>query len=244
MTVGQFNNDRQSFMQGESVAGAAKGRHVTRRARTEEAREGRRAAILAAAAAALAEEGFEAVSMNGLAERAGLAKGTLYLYFRTREEVFVALFLDSLAGFAHRVEAGLHAGQSDEDAVAALVAAAEADPAYLALTARLGAVIEQNLPPEVLFAAKREIMARFRELTAQLGASFGLGGEAAPVFGLSAMVALHGAAAASAVAPPKGVELPPDVAEIFAISRFRPLATVALATALAGARAIDARRQG
>ncbi|MDH3262460.1 MAG: TetR/AcrR family transcriptional regulator [Paracoccaceae bacterium] len=228
-------------MQGESVGESAKARNVTRRARTDEAREDRRAAILAAAAAALAEEGFEAVSMNGLAERAGLAKGTLYLYFRTREEVFLALFLERLAGFAGRVESGCRPGQGDEEAVASLVAAAEADPILLALMARLGAVIEQNLPAEVLFAAKRETMARFRAFSARLAAACGLGEEAESAFGLSAMVALQGAAGASAVAPPGGVELPADIAEIFAMSQFRPLATVALATALAGARAIDAR---
>jgi AcrR family transcriptional regulator len=62
-----------------------------RRARSDTAKAARTAAILDAAAALFDEQGFHAINMAAVAERAGLAKGTLYLYFRTKEELFLAL---------------------------------------------------------------------------------------------------------------------------------------------------------
>ncbi|MEQ9689217.1 MAG: TetR/AcrR family transcriptional regulator, partial [Bauldia litoralis] len=100
-----------------------------RRARTADQKQDRRAAILVAAIACTRESGFDGVTMSGLAKRAGLAKGTLYLYFETREEVFLALYLDALAAWAARI-AGFGAGAVTPLAAAdALAVARAAEPA-------------------------------------------------------------------------------------------------------------------
>lgn len=51
----------------------------------------RRTAIVRAAEALLHRDPAARFSVEALARRAGLAKGTVYLYFRTREEVLLAL---------------------------------------------------------------------------------------------------------------------------------------------------------
>jgi len=53
--------------------------------------EARRQAILKAALAVFAERGFEAARLDDVAARAGVAKGTLYLYFEHKEALFEAL---------------------------------------------------------------------------------------------------------------------------------------------------------
>jgi AcrR family transcriptional regulator len=53
--------------------------------------EARRQAILDAALAVFAERGFEAARLEDVAARAGVAKGTLYLYFRDKEALFEEL---------------------------------------------------------------------------------------------------------------------------------------------------------
>lgn len=60
-------------------------------ARRAREREGRRQAILAAARALFTEQGIDPTSVDSIAARAELAKGTFYLYFKSKEEVLVAL---------------------------------------------------------------------------------------------------------------------------------------------------------
>ena len=81
------------------------------KARTIQDKEARRQAILGAAAVRFERERFEAMTMAQLAEDAGLAKGTVYLYFRTKEEVFLALAEESLELFFRSLDAGLASGR-------------------------------------------------------------------------------------------------------------------------------------
>src|ERR1700735_1924142 len=69
---------------------------VLRRAMTAALKETRKDAILATAQKLFCEEPFASITMSTIATGAGLAKGTLYLYFRTREEIFLALFAREL----------------------------------------------------------------------------------------------------------------------------------------------------
>ena len=65
---------------------------INQRARSAEQKALRREAVLEAAEAYFLEVGYEAFSMAQLAKKAGLVKGTLYLYFKTREELFMTLY--------------------------------------------------------------------------------------------------------------------------------------------------------
>ncbi len=56
--------------------------------RRERAKQAKQAAILEAARNLFNERGFQAACMEDIAERAGLAKGTVYLYFRGKEALF------------------------------------------------------------------------------------------------------------------------------------------------------------
>jgi AcrR family transcriptional regulator len=69
---------------------------MRRRARNEDDKRERRAALVAAALATFDETSYEAVTMTSVAVRAGLAKGTLYLYFGTKEDLFLSVVEDRL----------------------------------------------------------------------------------------------------------------------------------------------------
>src|SRR4051794_22095326 len=58
----------------------------TRRKRKQP--ETRRADIISAALRLFAAKGFAATRLDDVAEAAGIAKGTVYLYFETKEELF------------------------------------------------------------------------------------------------------------------------------------------------------------
>jgi AcrR family transcriptional regulator len=55
-------------------------------------RDQREEEILEAAAAVFAERGFRASRIDDVAARAGLGKGTIYEYFRSKEDLFLRLF--------------------------------------------------------------------------------------------------------------------------------------------------------
>jgi AcrR family transcriptional regulator len=72
--------------------------------RADAARNRRR--LLATAREMLAERGPDTVTMDGLAERAGLGKGTVFRRFGTRAGIFAALLDDDEQDFQQQVLAG------------------------------------------------------------------------------------------------------------------------------------------
>jgi AcrR family transcriptional regulator len=78
--------------------------------RRKEARPGE---ILAAALEAFVERGYAATKLEDVARRAGITKGTMYLYFATKADLFEAVVRgggsDARVGRAHGQE---HRGSS------------------------------------------------------------------------------------------------------------------------------------
>ncbi len=70
-----------------------------------ERRAARREAILAAALDEFAERGFEGARLDDVARRAGIAKGTIYLYFADKETLFQELIRSALSPFVATIEA-------------------------------------------------------------------------------------------------------------------------------------------
>jgi AcrR family transcriptional regulator len=68
-------------------------------------KEARPDEILAAALASFAERGFAATRLEDVAARAGISKGTLYLYFKGKEELFEAVVRATLLPNIARLEA-------------------------------------------------------------------------------------------------------------------------------------------
>jgi AcrR family transcriptional regulator len=58
-----------------------------------------RARILRAALDEFSENGFHQATIDSIAERAGIAKGTVYRYFKTKDELFNALKEDTMSEF-------------------------------------------------------------------------------------------------------------------------------------------------
>ena len=77
----------------------------------------RRAAIAAAAADAIAEEGIEAVTMKGIAARAGVTTGAVTHYFDDKDDVILAALLFVDTAMRTRLEFALERGESLVDAL-------------------------------------------------------------------------------------------------------------------------------
>lgn len=90
--------------------------------------------ILDAALAAFAEKGFNAARMEDIAARAGVSKGTVYLYFESKQDMFRAL-----------VREGMAANLQSAGAMAARHADHSADLLRLFLTTTVGAILNSPL---------------------------------------------------------------------------------------------------
>jgi len=85
-------------------AGRTPRRHSAARPRAERQAQ-RREAILSAALDEFAARGFAATRLDDVARRAGVAKGTIYLYFRDKESLFQDLVRAMLSPIIARLEA-------------------------------------------------------------------------------------------------------------------------------------------
>lgn len=133
------------------------------RARQGHQKRARRAAILAAALATLQDTPYQDLTMTQVAARAGLVKGTLYLYFTTKEELFLELLRDQLHGWFWDLEAGLELlpRRSRLEAAARLVAdSAAARPLLRTLLGVLPGTLERNLSAQTIQAFQHEWTAR------------------------------------------------------------------------------------
>ena len=133
-----------------------------RRAMSSRQKAQRRQAILDVAWVEFAARPYAAILMAEVAAAAGLAKGTLYLYFPTKEALFLAVLEAQLAAWFDAVDASLDAGAVlTATAVAdVLCATLEARPGLARLLALLHGVLEANVDRATALAFKRFLLAR------------------------------------------------------------------------------------
>lgn len=86
-------------------------------------RERKRRQILEAASRIFAERDYHAVSMDQVARRARVGKGTLYRYFDSKEDLFLALLDSALVLLTERLEQEEKAGLSPDQTLSRMVGA-------------------------------------------------------------------------------------------------------------------------
>lgn len=139
------------------------------RARNEEDKLERRQAILDAGLELWNETSYGDFTMSAVAEKAGVVKGTLYLYFETKEQLFLALISELLVDYFDEVDARLEEGGrwSKSRVVQILSDAFGGRDAFTRMLTVLGNICEHNVSYEQLVAFKRLTLERFTR-TAEL----------------------------------------------------------------------------
>jgi AcrR family transcriptional regulator len=136
------------------------------RARSDDAKRARRQFILSTADQLLRHEGFDAFTMNKLAAATDLAKGTLYLYFATREELVLALYTDLQDGWIHRfIASEKQMVTLDYDVLCVrFYHSFVADALLVDLAARVTSGLEPHVPLVAWVAAKQAQMRSAKRL--------------------------------------------------------------------------------
>lgn len=118
----------------------------------------RPAQLIDAALSVFSEHGFAAAKLDEIARRAGVSKGTIYLYFESKEELFKAVVNDIIAAqlrVAHEGPAPQTAGEAMERALRAIWAFAT-HPHYDGWFRILVAELPKH--PELLAFYNREVI--------------------------------------------------------------------------------------
>jgi AcrR family transcriptional regulator len=92
---------------------------MAQRLRRAESRELTRKRLLEAAARLFAKDGFDATSVDDVAEAAGFSKGALYYNFASKDELFEALVEDNVGGLMSSLEGALADAHTIEEKLAA-----------------------------------------------------------------------------------------------------------------------------
>ena len=137
-----------------------------KRARAPEDKSQRRSAILRAAEGLLERrEGVDCCSVELLARRAGLAKGTVYLYFRSREEVLLAVHEKQSHELFDVVERALAAPDANaERVVRAGLRYLRAHPQFYPLAASSRTMLDTSVSTEAALAFKVGVANRLQAL--------------------------------------------------------------------------------
>jgi len=153
---------------------------VRARAMRDEDKLERRNEILDAAERLLEGHVDGLPSMDQLAASAGVAKGTLYLYFPSKEEVLVALHERYLNDFFDRLNRALESqpGFGIDDLLALTHAEILAHPVRLSLASLVVGLTERSVPPESALRFKMALGERLLSTGAALGRAFSLDPEA------------------------------------------------------------------
>ena len=142
---------------------------------TAETKAATRQRILEAARQLLAAKGFEASTTRDIADAAGIASGTLFNYFTTKETILASLAAEALAG-AHREPAGdtAAAGPFEEDLFALVMAGLRA---LRPLRKHLSVLVATALSPLAAAPADGDDSLRLAHLeaVAELAKKHGLG---------------------------------------------------------------------
>ena len=129
------------------------------RARKDEQKRERREAILAAASELFRTADLNEVSMAQVARKCGLAKGTVFFYFKTKEGLFLALAEQKMEMWHRHFNRLLEASGNDlrrpDDYVDLLEASIREHPDVIRLYTLLDSTLERNVDPETGYRFKR-----------------------------------------------------------------------------------------
>ena len=190
------------------------------RARSESAKLEREDSILTATEMLLRQSGYDSMTMQAVATAAGLAKGTLYLYFASRESLVIAVYgrlfdrwLDRLA--VHKPESN-----GFDEFCRDFARHYSDDALFLQLSGFINSLAEPQLDREAFINGKRAMARRIKRLAGLVCQQFSVTPVAAHKL-IWGFLAIAGGTAQLTVRPPvTRTALPDDVSAFTGLANF------------------------
>ncbi|MBQ4815294.1 TetR/AcrR family transcriptional regulator [Bacillus pumilus] len=77
--------------------------------------------IIDAAVVVIAENGYHQSQVSKIAKQAGVADGTIYLYFKNKEDILISLFKEKMGQFIERMETDIQKKSSAKEKLLLLI---------------------------------------------------------------------------------------------------------------------------
>ncbi len=190
------------------------------RARSETAKLEREVSILTATEILLRQSGYETMTMQTVATAAGLAKGTLYLYFTSRESLVLAVYdrlfdrwIDRFA--SHQPELTGFDGFCRDFA-----RHYADDPLFLQLAGFANALLEPQLDHEAYIKSKRSMVRRVKRLAGLVCQQFATAPAEAQKLIWGFLTIAGGTAQMTVSRPITKADLPDDVIAFAGLANF------------------------
>jgi len=143
---------------------------IKQRAKNPEQKALRRQHILDATRKRFQTLSYEEVNLNHVAADVGITKAALYRYFRNKETLFLALFVEALNELVNYSEQALKQNVETREALAHTVTKSLVEnPIYCKLSAILHTILERNLTLDEANQFKHRLLALLGQYSQLLG---------------------------------------------------------------------------
>ena len=145
-----------------------------KRATTDAAKAEKALIILDKATSLFLEKEYDEIKMSELAKELGMSNGILYVYFKTKETLFMSLLKREYHKRIQRIldDPKLQTIETFEDVKKLLLLEFESlidnNPLYLRLESMRAAVLEKNADLEMIFQMKKELHEQMQEIAKYL----------------------------------------------------------------------------
>lgn len=136
------------------------------KALSEEQKTLRRNTIIQSARELFETSDFHTINMQNVAKRASMAKGTVFFYFKTKEELFLAYAKEEITQWHDRFDAMLRdykAGSDSFDAdefIEIILKSIGGNQSFVRLVSILGSILERNVDFDVMLSYKKFLLGK------------------------------------------------------------------------------------
>jgi AcrR family transcriptional regulator len=143
---------------------------IKQRAKNPEQKALRRQQILDASRRLFETLSYEEVNLNHVASDVGISKAALYRYFRNKETLFLALFVEALNALAQSFEQAIKQNIKKQTSLAVIVTNSLVEnPIYCKLSAILHTILERNLTLDEAKEFKLHLLSLMNKYSQLLG---------------------------------------------------------------------------
>ncbi|HYX36201.1 MAG TPA: TetR family transcriptional regulator [Oligoflexus sp.] len=152
---------------------------MKKRAVSPDMKEKRRTAILDKAAALIVERPLSKIAMTDVAEALNIVKGTLYLYFQTKEDLFLTVLEREFAHWFLALEGELEkvSGMSTSELAQWITTSLEGRQALLTLIPVSETILENNIPTDKIKSYKEGLLREIKRIAPALQSKVGFADE-------------------------------------------------------------------